>query len=445
VSDLTDPVQVSTFTNGSTAITHNLYTLGNLVFAANYRSGLRVIDVSNPVSPSEVAFFDTYPENDGVNFNGLWSNYPYFPSGTIIGSDREKGLFVWVYGGPDITIGYPDGRPEIIDPSGQTLMVEFSEGGGGTADVLEATLHVDSGDGFEPLTMQPMGGGLFMGEFPALDCGATLSYYVSAQDGTGAVWRDPVSAPAGAYAAVVATNADLNYLVEFESNAGWQVGGPTDNATDGLWVRVDPIGTAAQPGDDHTEDGTKCYVTGQGSPGGSLGEADVDGGWTTLTSNTMNASGDGAAYVSYARWYSNDQGNNPGEDSMSIEISNNNGASWTLLEEVSENAGAWVVRSFRIDEILEPTSQMRLRFIARDLGGGSVVEAGVDDVRIDRYRCLEPNSPDINGDGAVDVDDLVLLILAWGSCPDPEDCSADLDGNGEVDVDDLIELISNWG
>jgi len=95
LSDLANPVQVAIFTNGNPARDHNLYTVGDLIFAANYRSGLRVFSASDPLDPHEIAYFDTYPEDDNANYNGLWSVYPYFPSGTIIGSDIEKGLFVW--------------------------------------------------------------------------------------------------------------------------------------------------------------------------------------------------------------------------------------------------------------------------------------------------------------------------------------------------------------
>jgi choice-of-anchor B domain-containing protein len=95
VSDLTNPFEATTFTNGNTAIGHNIYTLGNLSLHANYRSGLRVFDISDPLNAVEIGYFDTWPQNDDPNFNSLWSNYPYFPSGTVIGSDIEKGLFVW--------------------------------------------------------------------------------------------------------------------------------------------------------------------------------------------------------------------------------------------------------------------------------------------------------------------------------------------------------------
>jgi hypothetical protein len=52
---------------------------------------------------------------------------------------------------------------------------------------------------------------------------------------------------------------------------------------------------------------------------------------------------------------------------------------------------------------------------------------------------------DINRDGAVNTDDLILLIGAWGTCPNPNSCPADINQNGVVNTDDLILLIGAWG
>jgi choice-of-anchor B domain-containing protein len=54
---------------------------------------ISITDIENQ-SMTEVGFFDTYPENDNANFNGVWNVYPYFASGHIIMSDIEKGLFI---------------------------------------------------------------------------------------------------------------------------------------------------------------------------------------------------------------------------------------------------------------------------------------------------------------------------------------------------------------
>jgi len=95
VVDLQNPIHITTFTTGRTSIDHNLFVRENLIFEANYRSGLHVFDATDPLAPKEIAFFDTYPDDDEPRFNGLWGCYPFFPSKVIIGSDVEKGLFVW--------------------------------------------------------------------------------------------------------------------------------------------------------------------------------------------------------------------------------------------------------------------------------------------------------------------------------------------------------------
>lgn len=81
------------------AIDHNGYVKGDKFFLANYRAGLRILDISNIDNPSlspmtEVGYFDTYPASNSASFNGTWSVYPYFNSGNIIISDIERGLFV---------------------------------------------------------------------------------------------------------------------------------------------------------------------------------------------------------------------------------------------------------------------------------------------------------------------------------------------------------------
>ncbi|HEX9952574.1 MAG TPA: choice-of-anchor B family protein [Rubricoccaceae bacterium] len=77
-------------------IDHNQYIVGNRVYQSNYEAGLRVLDVSGVGQGrlTEVAFFDTYPQGQTANFNGQWANYPFFPSGTLLGNDINNGLFI---------------------------------------------------------------------------------------------------------------------------------------------------------------------------------------------------------------------------------------------------------------------------------------------------------------------------------------------------------------
>ncbi|MCH7701101.1 MAG: choice-of-anchor B family protein [Planctomycetes bacterium] len=94
VSDLTNPTFISDFPNSEPSTDHNLYVHNGFIFEANYSSGLRVYDASDPLNPFEVGFFDTFPDSDDPGYIGAWNTYPFFPSGTVIVSDRAGGLFV---------------------------------------------------------------------------------------------------------------------------------------------------------------------------------------------------------------------------------------------------------------------------------------------------------------------------------------------------------------
>lgn len=95
VSDLAKPVLVNEVTNGLRATDHNQYYHKGFLHQANYKSGYRIWDASDPVNPVEVGFFDTYPPNDDNGYDaGAWNAYPFFPSGTVIVSDKTGGLFI---------------------------------------------------------------------------------------------------------------------------------------------------------------------------------------------------------------------------------------------------------------------------------------------------------------------------------------------------------------
>ncbi|ARV07068.1 regulator [Polaribacter sp. SA4-10] len=95
-TDLDNPVYHFDYFGNTNAIDHNGYVKDNVYYQANYTGGVRMIDVSNIATKSfsEIGFFDTYPNNDNADFNGVWNVYPYFPSGNIIVSDIDNGFFV---------------------------------------------------------------------------------------------------------------------------------------------------------------------------------------------------------------------------------------------------------------------------------------------------------------------------------------------------------------
>jgi len=95
MSDLDNPTLVDELMLPEESTDHNLYVEGDRMYQSNYKSGLRILDVSDPENPTEIAHFDTQPfgEND-PGFQGSWSNYPYFESGIIVVSSIGEGLFV---------------------------------------------------------------------------------------------------------------------------------------------------------------------------------------------------------------------------------------------------------------------------------------------------------------------------------------------------------------
>jgi hypothetical protein len=177
------------------------------------------------------------------------------------------------------------------------------------------------------------------------------------------------------------------YNFEDSSTTGWAVNaGGGDNATTGIWTRVDPNGSGGgtvQPEDDHSPAPlTKCWVTGQGPVGGGVGDQDVDGGRTTLYSSIMDLSTVNDPTIQYFRWYTNSAGGDPNNDIWKVQISSNGGGTWVTTDSTKVTENFWKEVRIRVTNYVTPTNQVRVRFIAEDAGMGSVVEAAVDDFRV---------------------------------------------------------------
>jgi len=95
VSDLNDIHEIDRWQSypGQNVIPHNTFVSGNYVITSYYTSGVVILDASNPYNLVEVGNFDTSPLS-GSGFGGCWGVYPYLPSGLLIASDRQEGLFV---------------------------------------------------------------------------------------------------------------------------------------------------------------------------------------------------------------------------------------------------------------------------------------------------------------------------------------------------------------
>jgi hypothetical protein len=160
----------------------------------------------------------------------------------------------------------------------------------------------------------------------------------------------------------------------------WTVSG---TATGGAWEMATPQQTVdtwgpVQTGSDVTGGGTDCWVTGA-SAGVTLGDFDVDGGATVLTSSVYDLSGLTDPHVSYWRWYVSGVSDNPTRDFWMAEVSSDGGASWAVMETTDRPEPEWVNVDVALSSLITPTNQVVFRFTAQDTGDGSITEAALDD------------------------------------------------------------------
>jgi hypothetical protein len=185
--------------------------------------------------------------------------------------------------------------------------------------------------------------------------------------------------------AVIVGGFDTLYASDIEDASDWTVGVP-QTSTSGTWQWGDPEGTSAlgvfaQPEDDATREGSRCWVTGLAA-GSFPSQNDVDGGVTTLLSPAFDLADATDPLVSYARWYTNYLSGSPEEDEFVVQVSANGGADWVDLERVRDSDTRYHTVQFRIRDFVSLTDAMRFRFQASDSGGEALVEAAVDDFEI---------------------------------------------------------------
>ena len=123
VSDLDDPNYYGAHQHSTSVIDHNLYVKGNFMYQANYMGGMRIFHINRgeATTLTEVAYFDTEPGEDSLEFFGAWNVYPYFDNGTILVSDRTNGLFV-------LRASLPDDSADSSPLNGQMSALWISEG-----------------------------------------------------------------------------------------------------------------------------------------------------------------------------------------------------------------------------------------------------------------------------------------------------------------------------
>ncbi len=381
------------------------------------------------IDPFELEIAGTIPDGHLVQFaveahsdDGIWdANFALTAQAPILG------------GGALTVVDLPYGDGSGTADAGETINLRMMVGNTGSSDCAPASGTLTSGninviihDGLGECAEIPMGGEALMAEF-------VVEILPGCPEPSSIAFELLVEGPSG-FSEVLAYELPVGgWFDDMEVDRGWTVGYTGDDAGSGIWTRVDPIGTEygggpCAPEDDHTPaPGVNAFVTGQGSLGGTAGENDVDGGKTTLLSPVFHLDGADSAEFSYWRWYTNDLGNNPGEDYWDVDVTSD-GVNWVSLEHTSASANLWTQMSFQLTDYITLTDNVQVRFVASDEINGSLVEAGVDDVFLRASWSIQ-----------TDTEDAVPARLALGAnFPNPFNpkttLSFALPEKGEVDL-----------
>ena len=221
----------------------------------------------------------------------------------------------------------------------------------------------------------------------ALPNGSVVRYYLNVNDNYGGSQRKPNKGTTQSYIFLIGFESKL--FDNMEKNDNWIVNPDNDDkATNGIWVRGVPKGINAQPTADHSPvftDST-CWMTGVASM--ISPNVSVLGGKTTLQSALYDLSGYRIPVIRYWRFFTSNQGAEPANTDWIVQVSGDDGKSWTDLERTTESIGDWTARAFKIREYITPTDKMRIRFTASNTIANALVQAAVDDLEI---LDLKPN------------------------------------------------------
>jgi choice-of-anchor B domain-containing protein len=432
----TDRIQSSP---GQNVIPHNVHFKDNFIVTSYYRDGVTIHDVSDPYNIIEVGNYDTSPAFSGNGFNGCWGVYPWLPSGNVIASDIENGLFVLgaTYAGACYLKGNVtnlntsanlDGvQVDILSSSISTNSnvignystglatagsydVVFSKAGfkndttfnvsltNGNTTIVDAQLEPlvafnFSGQVLESGTMNPIANAKVRIEnsqsSTVVSTNASGNFTVNGfteatYNVTAGKWgyvtscsnNQTINQSTTAYTVVL----DKGYYDDFSLDFNWVA---TGNASTGDWERGVPNGTMlgsleSNPGADVLTDcNDEAFVT--GNAGGGAGDDDVDDGTVILTSPVFDATLFFDPYVEYDRWFFTGSGGSQSTDVLSVKLSN--GSTSIEIDNANINSSdnsTWANRSIRISDFITPTNNMRFIIETADLGSGHLVEAGLD-------------------------------------------------------------------
>lgn len=432
-------------TPGSQSIIHNTYVIEkngtDYAVSSWYKDGTAIADVARPDNMVFIGWFDTYVQGAGGGFNGAWGVYMYLPSGNVLVSDIDNGLYVltpnyvracYLEGTvTDSVTGLPinNALVEILNTSiskNSKINGEYKTGyyQAGSYDVR----YSRSGYVTKTITGVSLTNGVVTNldvELSPIGMSVTLNgqvidnangnpvpnasvnfvsssfsynttsdavgnfsipgFFVGNYDYVAGAWgyiNDCGNITINAGGGTNTISLDKGYYDDFALDFGWTNTGAAND-----WVRGEPIGTTTNGGnpanpdfDSNNDCLDQAYVTGNGTGGVADHDVDPNDGVVTLTSPVFDLTTYINPIINYERWFVNAalNGNQP-NDEMNIKLTN--GITTVTLEQLVPNSvgnGTWVASSFAVSQFITPTANMQLIAETFDNAPRSIVEGGFD-------------------------------------------------------------------
>ena len=268
-----------------------------------------------------------------------------------------------------------------------------------------------------------------------------LAYYISSETTEGQTFTDPPGAPDRTFTARALIGFEDFMADNFETDMGWSV--VNEDVTDGEWGRGVPFGGGDAAPDSDFDGSGQCFVT------GNRLFQDLDGGPTRLVTPRLDLEGR-ITTISYARYFVSGS-----TDRFWVEVSNDDGNSWTMVEEFEPDPDGWVQASFIPTDFIAPTTDFRVRFSVADNPNNSFCEGGLDAFLITVERSCDAGGcvrdpawqcdGDVDGDGQVNPVDSGLVQAAFGSVDEQNLCNYDVDCDGQINPVDSGIVQSLFG
>lgn len=489
--DISDPTDIRELDRwqsnpGSGSAPHNAFVLGDYVITSYYTDGVTVTDVSDPSNMVQIGNYDTSTAPGG--FNGAWGVYPYLPSGNLLVTDSDNGLFVLE---PEyVKPGYLHGK--VVDAetqmplfnakveiAGETILTDINgEFKTGNVDSIAyeisavklgydlktvsdvqlvpgetATVQIELNQ--QPRVYNVKGNILDANNNELVKTG-TVNFLlngeqiaVEAIDGKFAldslyVGKYEIFAGSWGYYPVVLelsvkqsnTNVDvyLNKGIydDFALDYGWT--SENNSSAGGAWEIADPeghnlFGFATLPSNDIDDDlGNTCYVTGD-----SEAFDFVSGGNNTLYSPVFDCSTMEKPHISFYSYFINFGYNGSGNKTVDFMLTNGNDT--TLLDfDDSDNADLnWKFHNIAIQDDFELTENMQFFVVANGPSGQELLESGLDVFQV-------VDSAAVSSSGAVTLADDDMPNVTYNT----ENNSFDVGANDEVTCENAVYYVLSY-